>query len=210
MVLLGGEQDYDKDEWTVGARAFLLALRILESADHLNEQLKQTLKDKGKEAHIQADNLLDIKVGIEYSPETLMNPQGVIVNVNNQKKPIGEVKATSFEIDFSAKLLGYYNKAKGELDGSPKYGRVLLFGDKYKELMDFKEDVKVNKIATYEKTMYNVKKCYNAHYIDCKDYKDKVINVEDVASICNVYDASEAAKMASISIMRGEEKVQHG
>ncbi|MED4567987.1 hypothetical protein P9302_00610 [Brevibacillus agri] len=210
MVLLGGEQDYDKDEWTVGARAFLLALRILESADHLNEQLKQTLKDKGKEAHIQADNLLDIKVGIEYSPKTLMNPQGVIVNVNNQKKPIGEVKATSFEIDFSAKLLGYYNKAKGELDGSPKYGRVLLFGDKYKELMDFKEDVKVNKIATYEKTMYNVKKCYNAHYIDCKDYKDKVINVEDVASICNVYDASEAAKMASISIMRGEEKVQHG
>lgn len=210
MVLLGGEQDHDKDEWTVGARAFLLSLRILESADHLNEQLKQTLKDKGKEAYIHADNLLDIKVGIEYSPKTLMNPQGVIVNVNNQKKPIGEVKATSFEIDFSAKLLGYYKKAKDELDGSRKYGRVLLFGDKYKELMDFKEDVKVNKIDTYEKSMFNVKKSYNAYYIDCKDYKDKVINIEDVAGICNVYDDSEGAKMASISILRGEEKIQHG
>ncbi|SFK07277.1 hypothetical protein [Brevibacillus centrosporus] len=210
MVLLGGEQDHDQDEWTVGARAFLMAIRILESADYLNEKLIQFLKDKGKETYAQADNLLDIKVGIEYSPKTLINPQGVIVNLSEQKKAIGEVKATSFEVDFSAKLLSYYKNAKDAIDGSPKYGRVLLIGDRYKELMDFKDDVQVIKIGTYEKSMYNVKKSHNGHYIDCKTYKNKIVNIEDVAGICNVYDGSEAAKVATFNILRGEEKVQHG
>lgn len=211
MILIGGTQTEDEDEWTLGARAYLLGLRILESTDYLNEELKQELikKDLASFAN-NHHNLLDIKVGVEYSPKTLINPQGVIVNINGQKHAVGEVKATSFEIDFSAKLLGYYNKVRDEkLEGSPRYGRVFMFGEKYIELMNFKEEVLVRHYANYEKQMFNEKSSRKVYYLDCKDFKDEVITLEDVARICDVYDNSEFIKAASIDIVR-EVKIQHG
>jgi hypothetical protein len=211
MILIGGTQQVDEDDWTLGARAFLIALRILESTDILNDELKQILIDKGQETFaINPNNLLDIKVGVEFSSNTLMNPQGVIVNNNGEKKAVGEVKATSFEIDFSAKLLGYYNKIKEEkIDGSPKYGRILILGEKYKELMNFKEEVPICFYANYEKQMFNQIQVRKVYYLDCKKYKHEIITIEDVAAFCNVYDTSELAKTASIHIAR-QEKVQHG
>ncbi|GAJ41662.1 hypothetical protein [Saccharococcus caldoxylosilyticus] len=210
MVLIGGKKPEDEDEWTIGARAFLIALRVLESADFLNDELKQTLIEKGKESYAtNSHNLLNIKVGIEYSPETLMNPQGVIVNINGEKKPVGEVKATAFEIDFSAKLLGYYNDAEKKLDGSPKYGRILLFGEKYKELMDFNDEIDVVYLSEYSRQMFDTTQTRKLYYMDCKELKYNIITLEDVAKKCNVYNASETAKNVSINIAR-EEKIQHG
>ncbi|MFS0882208.1 hypothetical protein [Metabacillus niabensis] len=211
MILIGGTQPEDEDDWTLGARAFLIALRIIESTDILNEELKNSLIEKGQDAFATTpNNLLDIKVGVEFSSNTLMNPQGVIVNNNGEMKAVGEVKATSFEIDFSAKLLGYYNKIKEEkIGGSPKYGRLLILGEKYKELMDFKEEVPICFYKDYEKQMFNQKQVRKIYYLDCKDYKDQIITIEDVAASCNVYDSSELIKAASIHIAR-QEKVQHG
>lgn len=211
MILIGGTQPEDADDWTVGARAFLIALRILESTDILNEELRQNLIDKGQETFANSsNNLLDIKVGVEFSNNTLMNPQGVIVNSNGMKKAVGEVKATSFEIDFSAKLLSYYNDIKEEkIEGSPKYGRLLILGEKYIELMDFKEEVPICFYTNYEKQMFGQKQTRKVYYLDCKSYKDEIITIEDIAALCNVYDASEMAKTASIHIAR-QEKVQHG
>lgn len=211
MILIGGTQPEDEDDWTLGARALLIALRIIESTDLLNEELRNNLIDKGQEAYANTpNNLLDIKVGVEFSSNTLMNPQGVVVNNNGEKKAVGEVKATSFEIDFSAKLLGYYNSIKEEkLEGSPKYGRLLILGEKYKELMDFKEEVLICFYANYEKQMFNQKQVRKVYYLDCKSYKDQIITIEDVAASCNVYDSSELVKAASINIAR-QEKVQHG
>ncbi len=211
MILVGGTQPEDADDWTLGARAFLIALRVIESTDILNEELKQILVDKGQESFASnPNNLIDIKVGVEYSGNTLINPQGVIVNESGDKRAVGEVKATSFEIDFSAKLLGYYNGIKEEkIEGSPKYGRVLIIGEKFKELLDFKEEVIIRFYTDYERQMFNQKQIRKVYYLDCKPYKDKIITIEDVAAYCNVYDASEMAKAASIHIAR-QEKVQHG
>lgn len=211
MVLIGGNQSQDIDEWTIGARTFLLALRILESEELLNDILKKMLREKGQEDYIKSDNLLDIKVGIEYSPNTLMNPQGVIVNLNGENMPVGEVKATAFEVDFSAKLLGFYKEAKEKIEGTTKkLGRVLMIGEKYKELMVFdKKQVEVKFLCNYEKRMFDKTKTHGVYYIDCKDLKDKIITIEDVASLCDVYDASEEARSSSINIVRGD-KIQHG
>ena len=211
MILIGGEQFEDKDEWTLGARGYLIALRVLESADKFNEKLKQTLIDKGYEQYIySASNLLDIKVGIEYSPNTLINAQGVIVNEGGIKKAIGEIKAAAFEVDFSAKLLGYYNDiCRDKISSSPKYGRLLLLGEKYKELMAFNETVKIEKYDTYSKTMFGEKQSRDVNFIDSSDYKHSIITLEDVAKICEIFDGSELAKVATLNISR-EAKVQHG
>jgi len=210
MILFGGRQPEDQDEWTVGARAFLFALRILESEEILNNELKETLIAKGKEQHIRNNNnLLDIKVGIEFSPNTLMNPQGVIVNQGYLKKAVGEVKATSFEIDFSAKLLGYYGDAIQKID-SPKLGRVLMLGEKYKELMNFSDEVNIQYVDKYSKQMFDVKQERKIFFLDCISYKNNIITIEDVAKLCNVYDASEEAKNISINISRDGDKIQHG
>jgi len=211
MILIGGTQQEDEDEWTLGARAYLLGLRILESTDILNEELKQVFINKGMETYANSHhNLLDIKVGVEYSPETLINPQGVIVNVDGQKHAVGEVKATSFEIDFSAKLLGYYSNIKNEkIEGTPKYGRVFMIGEKYKELMNFNDEVSIIHYTNYEKQMFNKKNIRKVYYQDCNEFKGTVITIEDVAGFCNVYDSSEFIKAASIDIAR-EVKTQHG
>ncbi|OFD71177.1 MULTISPECIES: hypothetical protein [Bacillus cereus group] len=211
MILIGGTQPEDADDWTLGARAYLLALRILETTDTLNEELKQILIEKGKPTHaINHNNLLDIKVGVEFSSETLMNPQGVVVNVDGVKKAVGEIKATAFEIDFSAKLLGHYNSIKtNKIEGTPKYGRVLLMGERYKELMNFIDEASIVHYANYEKQMFDVKQSRKVLYRDCKDHKDSIITIDEVAALCNVHDISEQARMASIHIAR-EEKTQHG
>lgn len=211
MVLIGGEQFEDTDEWTIGARGYLIALRVLESTDRFNDKLKQVLTEKGYEQFISsAGNLLDVKVGIEYSPNTLINAQGVIVNESGVKKAVGEIKATAFEIDFSAKLLGYYNDiCRDKINSSPKYGRLLLFGEKYQELMAFKETVKVEKYTTYSKTMFGVSQSRNINYLDCSEYKHQIVTLDDVASICEVFDGSELAKATTINVGR-EAKVQHG
>ncbi|MDI4643479.1 hypothetical protein [Cohnella hashimotonis] len=210
MVLMGGRQPEDQDEWTLGARAFLFALRVLESNDRLNEELKQTLKSKGKESHIKSDNLLDIKVGVEYSPNTLVNTQGVIVNNNGILKAVGEVKATSFEVDFSAKLLGYYGDAKKQIENSPKYGRLLMVGEKYLELMEFNEAIDVLNAGTYEKQMYDIKQKRTVRALDLKEYKQTVLTIENVAALCNVYDDSEEARSVIQTIAREQKIIQHG
>lgn len=211
MILIGGTQPEDMDEWTLGARSYLLGLRILESTDILNEELRQELIRKNLLSYANNHhNLLDIKVGVEFSPSTLMNPQGVIVNDNGYKKAVGEIKSTSFEVDFSAKLLGYYNDIKNnKIEGSPKYGRVFMMGEKYIELMNFKSDVPIIFHTNYEKQMFNEKNCRKIHYQDCKDYKNKIVTLEDVASLCDVHDNSELIKLSSINIAR-EVKTQHG
>lgn len=210
MVLLGGTQDEDQDEWTVGARGFLLALRVLESTNILNDELKEMLRAKGKSDYIKDNNLLDIKVGIEYSPNTLMNPQGVIVEKPGATEAVGEVKATSFEIDFSAKLLGYYGNAKSKIEGSPLYGRLLMIGEKYKELMCFNEEVDIKYLDKYTKQMFGTELSRSVYYLDCLDYKHKIINIEDVVGVCDVYDSSEAARSVVVDIARKETKIQHG
>lgn len=211
MVLIGGTQFEDTDEWTLGARGYLIALRVLESTDKFNSKLKQILTEKGYEEYISSvKNLLDIKVGIEYSPNTLINAQGVIVNEAGYKKAVGEIKATAFEIDFSAKLLGYYNSiSKDKITASPKYGRLLLLGEKYKDLMAFTDDVNVEKFTNYSKTMFGITLSREVNYLDCSEFKNTIITLEDVAKICNVYDTSEIAKAATINVTR-EAKVQHG
>ncbi|SEL79554.1 hypothetical protein [Paenibacillus sp. OK003] len=210
MILFGGTQEEDKDEWTIGARAFLLALRVLESNNYLNDELKEVFKQKKLTEYIKDSNLLDIKVGIEYSPNTLMNPQGVVINKDNEKIPVGEVKATAFEIDFSAKLLGYYSEAKKDIENSPLYGRILLLGEKYKELMSFNSDVEVKYLNKYTKQMFNKELSSSIFYLDCKEYKDKIINIEDVAGICDVFDSSVAARAYVTDISRKDTKIQHG
>lgn len=210
MVLIGGEQEEDKDEWIIGGRALLIALRVLESTDILNEEMKDTLKNKGVEHYSHPDNLLDIKVGIEYSEKTLMNPQGVIVQTDYQNKSVGEVKATSFEVDFAAKVLASYKSATKDIEGSPKYGRVLMMGEKYIELMEFNDSVAYKKIDSYERQMFNQKNCRQIYYLDCCEYKDKIITLDDVAGLCDVYDDSEDAKAASIYIAAKGDKIQHG
>lgn len=162
MVLIGGEQEEDKDEWVIGARALLIALRVLESTDILNDELKETLAKKGIQHSSHPDNILDIKVGIEYSPNTLMNPQGVVVSNGFTNKPVGEVKATSFEVDFSAKVLSHYKTAKEQIEDSPKLGRLLMLGEKYIELMAFNDSVEYKKVASYERQMFNKKICVTA------------------------------------------------
>lgn len=210
MILIGGTQPEDEDEWTLGARAFLIALRVLESNDLLNEELKRILIDKGQESFANnAYNLLDIKVGVEFSNNTLINPQGVIVNNNGNKKAVGEVKATAFEIDFSAKILEYYGKIKGKIESFPKYGRILIFGEKYKELMNFNDEVKVVFHTSYVKQMFSKDQERRVYYLDCDSYKENIITIEDVAKLCDVYDASESAQATSINIAR-QVKVQHG
>lgn len=210
MILIGGTQPEDEDEWTLGARAFLLAIRVFESSSIINEELKQLLKDKGKENYIKDNNLVDIKVGIEYSASTLMNPQGVIVSKSTANIPVGEVKATSFEVDFSAKILSFYKDARESFEGSPKYGRLLLFGEKYKELMAFNEEVSISYVNKYEKRMYDKTLSRSAYYMDCESYKDKILRIEDVAAICDVYDSSEVARASIFEIARKETKIQHG
>lgn len=211
MILLGGTQKEDEDEWTLGARAFLLGLRILESTDYLNDELKQDLIDKGLDTFATSHhNLLDIKVGVEYSPKTLMNPQGVIVNIDGEKYSVGEVKATAFDIDFSAKLLGYYKDVKNEkIESSPKYGRVFMFGENYTNLMNFSKEIPVTFYANYEKQMFNERNSRKVFYLDCKQYKNNIITLDHVAGMCNVFDDSEQVKAASIDIARGV-KIQHG
>lgn len=208
MILFGGKQPQDIDEWTVGARAFLLALRILESTDILNNDLKERLKEKGLEDYSSnSDNLLDIKVGVEYSPNTLINAQGVVVN----NKAIGEVKATAFEVDFSAKLLSCYTEAKNNLEDNPKYGRVLMIGEKYIELMQFNDKVDLKKLSsTYTRTMFGNTIVRTYHYLDCKKYKDEIITLEDVAGICDVYISGDEMKIASIGVFKEKDKIQHG
>lgn len=211
MILIGGNQPEDEDEWTLGARAYLLGLRILESTDFLNEELKQNLIEKNLSTFANNhNNLLDVKVGVEYSESTLMNPQGVIVNINGEKRAVGEVKATSFDIDFSAKLLGYYSDIKNsKIEGSPKYGRVLMIGEEFNKLMNFNEENSTIYFASYEKQMFNEKKCRKVFYKDCKEHKDLIITIEDVASLCDIHDSSEFIQAASINIAR-EVKTQHG
>ncbi|KQX67242.1 MULTISPECIES: hypothetical protein [unclassified Paenibacillus] len=210
MILFGGTQVEDQDEWTVGARAFLLALRILESTNILNDELKEILKAKGLGDYLKDNNLLEIKVGIEYSPNTLMNPQGVIVTKPEGNIPVGEIKATSFEVDFSAKLLGYYGEAKRKIEGSPMYGRILLLGEKYKELMNFNDETDIIYLNKYTKQMFNKELSSSIYYLDCSDYKDKIIKIEDVVGLCDVYDSSEAAKSVFVDIARKDTKIQHG
>lgn len=211
MILIGGTQPEDEDEWTLGARAYLLGLRILESTDILNKELREELINKDLTPYANNHhNLLDIKVGVEFSESTLMNPQGVIVNVDGQKRAVGEIKATSFEVDFSAKLLGYYNDIKNDkIEESPKYGRVFMMGEKFKELMHFKDEISIIHYASYEKQMFNQQNARKVFYKDCKDYKDKIITIEDVAGLCDIHDSSEFIKAASINIAR-EVKTQHG
>lgn len=212
MVLFGGKKSYDSDEWTLGARAFLFSLRVLESEKILNDKLKKYLKDKNiDEKYINSDNMLDIKVSLDYSPNTLMNPQGVIVNTDEEKKAVGEVKATSFEIDVCAKMLSNYKDAKESLDnGESKLGRALIFGEKYSELMNFGEDVEIFNVENhYKRTMYNTTNCYKGHYIDAKTYKGDIITLEDVAGICDVSDDSEEMKEVSKNIA-SDTKIQHG
>jgi len=210
MILLGGKQEYDLDNWTIGARAFLLSLRVLESEKLLNEELKQYLIDKDLLQYAVSDNLLDIKVSIDFSPKTLMNPQGVFINVFGVQKPVGEVKATSFQVDSCAKSLSYYKSKKSELDGSPKTGRVLIFGQEYKNLMDFNsEKINVKNAGTYSRKMFSRDASYLSYYVDAKDLKDNVLTLDDIANLCNVYDNSDQAKYASINIAR-EASVQHG
>lgn len=211
MILFGGTQDEDKDEWTLGARAFLLALRILESNNILNDELKESFKQKGLDSYIKDSNLLDIKVGIEYSPSTLMNPQGVTVYKEERNIPVGEVKATSFEVDFSAKLLGYYGNAKRIIQGSPLYGRILLIGEKYKELMCFnEEEMTINYLDKYTKQMFGQELSRSIFYLDCSPYKDNIISIEDVVDICDVYDSSVAIRDVIPNIVRKDSKIQHG
>ena len=210
MILLGGKQEYDADNWTIGARAFLLSLRVLESEKLLNEELKQYLIGKKLEQYAVADNLLDIKVSVDFSPKTLMNPQGVFVNVGGYTKPVGEVKATSFQIDSCAKSLSFYTAKKSELDGTPKGGRVLIFGQEYKDLMDFTLDkVAVKNAGVYSRRMFNYDANYSSYYTDVKDFKENILTLDDVASLCNVYDNSLQTKAASINIARSA-SVQHG
>ncbi|MFS0788783.1 hypothetical protein ABC345_20680 [Shouchella sp. 1P09AA] len=206
MILFGGTQAYDEDEWSIGARAFLLAQRILESTDILNENLKKLLLSK-KIDTTHHDNLLDIKVGIEYSPNTLINVQGLIVN----GKAIGEVKATSFEIDFSAKLLSRYQQAKGKLDASPKYGRILMLGEKYQNLMQFKEEIDIPKVDDYSRTMFGVTISRGFYFLDCNDYKSTCLTLEDVASLCDIYIESDEMKKASIDTVNDrQDSIKHG
>ncbi|NLG80279.1 MAG: hypothetical protein GX492_10750 [Firmicutes bacterium] len=214
MVLIGGKQEYDSDTWTLGARAFLTALRVLESESMLNEELREHLRQKGLEEYAaSSDNLLDIKVAVDFSPSTLMNPQGVVVRLGDERIPVGEVKATSFHVDSCAKLLTYYKDAKERLDGSPKLGRVLLLGEEYKELMAFNDDkVSVFPIGSYKRQMYNVEKSYAGYYIDVKEFKDNILTLSDVAALCNVFDASKGSNGAedtSLKIARGV-RIQHG
>lgn len=210
MILIGGKQEYDNDNWCNGARALLLGLRVLESEKILNDELKDYFQQKGLEKYAVSDNLLDIKVSIDYSPKTLMNPQGVLVNNNGFKKPVGEVKATAFQIDACAKILSYYPDIKSRLEGFPKVGRALLFGNEYKNLMDFnKEKINIFNAGCYSRTMFGITNSYNSFYIDAKDYKENIITIEDVAGICNVFDDSTTEKYASINIAR-EASVQHG
>ena len=206
MILFGGTQPHDEDEWSIGARAFLLAQRVLESTDILNDNLKELLSSKQIDT-THHDNLLDIKVGIEYSPHTLINVQGLIVN----GKAIGEVKATSFEIDFSAKLLSRYQKAKGKLDVSPKYGRILMLGEKYQDLMQFKEDVDISKIDDYSRTMFGVTLSRGFFFLDCNEYKRSCLTLDDVAGLCDIYIESEEMKKASINTVNDrQESIKHG
>ncbi|WP_215192994.1 hypothetical protein [Exiguobacterium sp. s95] len=206
MVLFGGKQLEDQDEWTIGARAFLLSLRVLESTDILNNHLKETLAKKGLET-TNIHNLLDIKVGLEYSPNTLMNGQGVIVNT----VAVGEVKATSFEVDFSAKLLGYYKDAKSKLDVNPKYGRLVMLGEKFIELIEFKEDVKICKLdQVYKKRMFGTDQSRTIHYLDCTLYKNNTVSLDQVAKMCNVYASYEEVTNQNIKVLKEGEKIQHG
>lgn len=206
MVLFGGNQSQDEDEWSLGARAFLLAQRVLESTDILNRSLKDTLAAKGLDS-THHDNLLDIKVGIEYSPKTLINAQGVVV----QQKAYGEIKATSFEVDFSAKLLSQYKNAKGKLEDSPKYGRILMAGEKYLELMEFNGEIKKYPLDAYKRTMFGQTKSRPYYFIDCENYKEECITLEDVAKLCNVYTESEGLEKASLDIVNKDQgKIQHG
>ncbi|MBM7866466.1 hypothetical protein GTO89_06810 [Heliobacterium gestii] len=211
MILLGGKKEQDLDTWTNGARALLLTLRILESEKMLNDELIQYLKDKGLEQYaINSDNMLDIKVSVDFSPNTLMNPQGVCVCINGEQKPIGEVKATSFHIDICAKMLAYYKQVKERLEGNRKLGRVLLFGEEYKMLMDFNEEkVPINNAGTYSKTMFSTNKSYISYYIDANNFKDNILTLDDVAGICNVFDDSSLSGDVSINIAR-RAQIQHG
>src|SRR5690606_33206993 len=148
-----------------------------------NDELKQDLINKGLDTFAASPhNLLDIKVGVEYSPKTLMNPQGVIVNISGEKHSVGEVKATAFDIDFSAKLLGYYNEVKNnKIEASPKYGRIFMFGENYTNLMKFNEEIPVTFHTNYEKQMFNEKNSRKVFYLDCKQYKNDVITLDHVA-----------------------------
>lgn len=206
MILFGGKKEVDLDEWTVGARAFLLAIRVLESNDILNEYLKDKLAEKGLETK-NIHNLLDIKVGIEHSPNTLMNAQGVIVN----SKAVGEIKATSFEIDFSAKLLSYFGAIREKLDISPKYGRLVMLGEKYIELMEFSDDISINKHSeSYKRQMFGKELSRSIHYLDCLDYKNNILTLEDVAGLCDVYVSSKEAKQENIKVLKESGTIQHG
>lgn len=214
MILIGAtDAEADQDEWVVGARALLIGLRVLESAEILNQKLKELLKQKGKEEYFNnSDNRINIKVGIEYSPETLMNPQGVIVKRATERFAVGEVKATSFEVDFSAKVLSLYSEARRKLDNSSvKNNRLILFGEKYKELMEFnEEEVCIGKAGEYKREMYETKNKRDVYYIDCKDLKDEILTLDDVKNICNVEDISEFAKQASIMSLKDKREIQHG
>jgi len=206
MILFGGKQPEDKDDWTLGARAFLLTLRVLESTDILNAHLKEVLAKKDLET-TNIHNLLDIKVGLEYSPKTLMNGQGVIVN----STAVGEVKATSFEVDFSAKLLGYYKDAKGKLDFSPKYGRLVMMGERFIELMQFNEDVGICKLdKVYKKQMFGTEQSRSIHYLDCSPYKENTVSLDEVAKLCNVYASSQEVTTQNINVLKEGKKIQHG
>jgi hypothetical protein len=206
MILFGGKQPEDQDDWTIGARAFLLALRVLESSDILNAHLREVLAEKNLETN-NIHNLLDIKVGVEFSPNTLMNGQGIIVN----NKAVGEVKATSFEVDFSAKLLGYSRDAKEKLETTPKYGRLFMMGQKFVELMQFNEEVDVCKLdKVYERQMFNVKQVRTIQYLDCSPYKENIFNLDDVARICQVYAASQEMASKNITVLKEGKKIQHG
>jgi hypothetical protein len=212
MVLMDKLYEED-DDWTIGARSLLFSLRVLESADILNDYLKEFLKERGKEQYANnPHNLINIKIGIEYSPKTLMNPQGVIVNDKGENKAVGEVKATSFEVDFSAKVLSEYKNAYNGLDANgPKNNRLIMFGNQYKELMQFLDsEIEVKKVASYERTMYDVPETRDIYSLDTKPIKRNILTIEDVADICDVEEQNEDFARASIKALQDSGEIKHG
>ena len=164
MILFSEQEDFLENT----LRAFATGYNFLMSMEKINERLQLVGSDR-----------LRIKVGLDYCDEVVWNVCGL---VNSQQSCVGEVKATGFGVDFSAKLMAYNSSI---IRGTNiNHNELIIFGNKACEILTFKKEYfeeyksqpEQRPTAPYKRTKNQETKFYKIFYADVKEIKKQVNN----------------------------------
>lgn len=165
MVLFNKEEEYIENSF----RAYATAYNLLVSMDLINDRLELEGRDR-----------LRVKVGLDYCKDVIWNVYGLLSSDNKCK---GEVKATGFGIDFSAKLMAYTPSILRK-NSNIQHNELIVFGEDIKEILsldekyleEYKSDVNDRPTAPYKRRKGKEDREYKIYYSDIKKVSKQIDN----------------------------------